>query len=135
MHPPKETCSECMPVSQWEEDVFEALEILRNGAAVTGDEQHANLFRQRCLELAFHRMCTSVVPDLIAKGLLQRRVEWDNLLDVSILFQNQCIRPDLAKAAREAWQTNNRMDSPASMAHQIGPGRPPGRRQGRSAPN
>lgn len=123
-----------MAVSQWEKDVFEALEILRNGAAVTGDGQHTNLFRQRCLELVFHRMCTNVVPDLIAKGLVQQTVEWDNLLDVSVLFQNQCVRPELARAAREAWQTNTQRDLHGSMACQKCLCRPSDRSQCQSAP-
>lgn len=110
---PLEILSCCHNMSSLERDLFEALELLRNGAAVTGQDAHTDLFRQRCLQLAFHRMCMNVVPELVARGLVMENVPLRNLMDVSILFQNQCIRPELAKAAVEALQTNNREDAPA----------------------
>lgn len=113
MRLPFEILSCCHRMSSFERDLLEALELLRNGAAVTGQDAHTDLFRQRCLQLAFHRMCMNVVPELVAHGLVTETVPLRNLVDVGILFQNQCIRPELAKAAAEALQTNNREDAPA----------------------
>ena len=75
-------------------EFFEMLELLRNGAVITGDCVHTNLYRQRCLEHALHALCTSLVPALIAKGILKETDRLANLIDVGVLHQKQCIRPE-----------------------------------------
>ncbi len=74
-----------------QECMTELLELLRNAAVVIGDGPDAAAFRKRCAKLAYHRACTLVVPDLVDKGLLKSDNSLRNLIDIGILFQNQCI--------------------------------------------
>ena len=75
-------------------EFFEIVELLRNGALITGDCAQTNLYRQRCLELALHALCTSLIPALMAKGVLKETNRLDNLIDIGSLHQKQCIRPE-----------------------------------------
>ena len=74
-----------------QESMTELLELLRNASVVVGNGPDAAAFRKRCVQLAYHRACTLVVPDLVEKKLLKADVSLSNLIDISILFQNQCI--------------------------------------------
>jgi hypothetical protein len=82
----------------FDEEFFDVLELLRNGALITGDCLQTNLYRQRCLEHALHTLSTSIVPALLAKGVLTANNRLENLIDIGCLHQKQCIRPKLSGA-------------------------------------
>lgn len=85
-----------VPMAAVQESVTELLELLRNASAVIGDGPDAAAFRKRCVQLAYHRACTLVVPALVEAGLLKETSSLSNLVDISILFQNQCIESGTA---------------------------------------
>lgn len=87
-------------MTRLQESVTELLELLRNASAVIGDGPDAAAFRKRCVQLAYHRACTLVVPDLVDKGLLKEDNSFRNLIDINILFQNQCIESPIEDADR-----------------------------------
>jgi len=77
--------------STFQTDVEDLLRLLRNGSAVVGDSLDTAKYRTRCLKLAFHRACTIIIPELVAKGIISSNEPLENLIDISILFQNQSI--------------------------------------------
>lgn len=81
-----------------ENEIFELVELLRNGALVTGSGSHTQLYRQRCLESAYHMLCTGIVPEMIGYGLVKSNARWESILDVGALFQKGSIRPEMSGA-------------------------------------
>ena len=53
------------------DDIYEHIELLRNGAIVSSDDPVVNLFRQRCLEQAFFRFTTDLLPKLLAADVIK----------------------------------------------------------------
>jgi hypothetical protein len=77
--------------------IFEVVELIRNGAIISGDNMQSNLFRQRCLEFAYHKLSTNVIPRMIEDGTLSNNDKLENLTDVNVLLQKNVIRPELAQ--------------------------------------
>lgn len=77
--------------------IFDVIELIRNGAIVSGDDTQVNLFRQRCLEFAYHKLCTNVIPRMVEDGMLTNTNRLENLTDRDVLLQKNLIRPELTQ--------------------------------------
>ena len=78
-----------------QKQMFEFIEIIRNGAIIAGDTSITNAYRQACIEHAYWRLCRNIAPELLAHGLIEDTNEVKNLLDIGALYQQGLIRPDL----------------------------------------
>lgn len=78
------------------EAIYETIEILRNGAMITGQDTYTYLYRQRCLERAYLNMCQILVPEFIRQEWIKENT--NNriacLTDVSVLDFKALIRPE-----------------------------------------
>ena len=81
----------------FENELFDVVELVRNGAIVTGNDMQTNLYRQRCLEFGYHKMCTTLIPELLKLGTLKSTERLENLVDTAVLHQKNCIRPELTQ--------------------------------------
>ena len=83
------------------QELFEIMELLRNGSTISGDDRYTNLYRTRCLEQVFYRMCSNRVSGkLFENGVLSTDGDWDTkwkyLLDTSALHHKNYIRPEFS---------------------------------------
>ena len=83
------------------EELFEIIELLRNGAIISGDDMYTNLYRIRCLEQVYHRICSNnVCGKLFEQGILNNQGSWNrkwqNLLDITPLHTKTYIRPEFS---------------------------------------
>ena len=72
-------------------DFVEAMQLLSNGAVITGHHPHTHKYRQTCLEHAYHTLSTCVVPELVSMGILPDFVSLTAIKDVGVLFQKKVI--------------------------------------------
>ena len=82
------------------EDIYDHIELLRNGAIVSNDDPVINLFRQRCLEQAFFRFTRTVLPKLIAAGLIQDSEQMQFLCKLNAIEDKFEIRTTLSPSPR-----------------------------------
>ena len=78
-----------------QDDVFEIIELLRNGAMISGNDHYTNYYRTRCLEQAYFRIVQDLSQALIDAKLLTLSAKLVNLLDVNVLYQKNAIQPEL----------------------------------------
>jgi hypothetical protein len=77
-------------------ELFDIVELLRNGACITGDDKETNLYRHRCLQQAYHRFThMNIMEKLVESKLLYTsddwQYRWSSLLNLEALHQTTAI--------------------------------------------
>jgi len=81
-------------------DIIAIVELLKNGAFVSGNDPIVDAFRQRCLEQAFFRITTDVIPQLISSNTMRNSDRLKMLSDITSIEQKFIIRPELSPCPR-----------------------------------
>lgn len=70
--------------------------LLRNAVTVIGDHQDTVLYRERCVDLAFHMFCTEIYPQLQSSGDVTNEdlSKWNAITDLSFLHAKKNIVSD-----------------------------------------
>lgn len=76
--------------------LFELIELLRNGCIIVGDDSKTQMYRKYCLEKAYWKICIEIAPELISRNILEDNQELMNIIDISAMKQQSLIRPDLS---------------------------------------
>lgn len=69
------------------------ISLLRNSVTVIGDHTDTTLYRERCVDLAFHMFCTEIYPQLQQSGDITNEdiSKWNALTDISFLHAKKNI--------------------------------------------
>lgn len=69
------------------------ISLLRNAVNVVGDHHDTVLYRERCVDLAFHMFCTEIYPQLQSSGDItnDETSKWNALTDLSFLHAKKNI--------------------------------------------
>ena len=60
------------------EDIYEIMDLLRNGAIATGNDYVTNIYRQRCLGQEYFRLCNeNLVSKLFEKNIIHNGGQWE----------------------------------------------------------
>ena len=72
------------------------ISLLRNAVTVVGDHQDTVLYRERCVDLAFHMFCTEIYPQFQSSGDVTNEdlSKWNALTDLSFLHAKKNIVSD-----------------------------------------
>jgi len=81
-------------------DIFEHIELLRNGAIVSSNDPIVNAFRQRCLEQAFFRFTRQLLPKLIAADVIKDSEHLQFLCQITAIEDKFNVRPELSPCPR-----------------------------------
>ena len=73
--------------------IFDVLELLRNGCIISGSTESTHAYRASCSEQAYYKMCTDVVPALVAQGTIPTEQRLENVCDIAAMAQKHLIRP------------------------------------------
>ena len=76
------------------EHIFDILEMMKNGAMVSDNDKFIDEYRQVCLEQAFSRFTTDVLPDLMSCKIITCNDQYRTILiNLSSISHKKDIRP------------------------------------------
>lgn len=82
-----------MPSTIVQSELMAILELLRNGAIISGVDDYTAKYRQVCLEQAYRRASETLVPALVAYGVVLTDQRLENVIDISAMYQKFLISP------------------------------------------
>ena len=73
--------------------LYDMISLLRNSVTVVGEHQDTVLYRERCVDLAFHLFCSEIYPQLQQSGDItsDEISKWNALTDLSFLHAKKNI--------------------------------------------
>ena len=87
------------------EHVFDILEMMKNGAMVSDNDKFIDEYRQVCLEQAFFRFTTDVLPDLMSRKIIKCNDRYRTILiNLSSISDKKDIRPSICDICVEKFK-------------------------------
>jgi len=87
------------------DQIFNILELMKNGAMVSDDDKFINEYRELCLEQAFFRFTTDVLPDLLSRKIITCNERYrTTLINLKCISDKKDIRPDVCDICTEKFK-------------------------------
>ena len=87
------------------EHIFDILEMMKNGAMVSDNDKFIDEYRQVCLEQAFFRFTTDVLPDLMSRKIITCNDRYRTILiNLSSISDKKDIRPSICDICVEKFK-------------------------------
>ena len=84
---------------------FDILEMMKNGAMVSDNDKFIDEYRQVCLEQAFFRFTTDVLPDMMSRKIITCNDRYRTILiNLSSISDKKDIRPSICDICVEKFK-------------------------------